>query len=60
MKTDAEIIDELGGPAKVAEMLGFKPESGPQRVNNWKVRGIPADVRLKYLSVFGNPHEQQA
>jgi hypothetical protein len=53
MKTDAQIIDDLGGPAKVADLLGFKPEIGTQRVHNWKVRGIPAKVRLDNFDVFG-------
>jgi len=53
MKTDAQIIDDHGGPAKVAAMLGFKAEIGTQRVQNWKKRGIPAAVRLKYLDLFG-------
>ena len=53
MKTDAQIIDGLGGAAKVAEMLGYDPEIGTQRVHNWKSRGIPAAVRLKHLDVFG-------
>jgi hypothetical protein len=52
MKTDAQIIEGLGGPAKVAELLGFKSEIGTQRVHNWKVRGIPAAVRLKHLDIF--------
>lgn len=53
MKTDAQIIDDLGGPAKVAEILGYKNESGTQRVYNWKARGIPAAVRLNNLRIFG-------
>jgi hypothetical protein len=55
MKTDAQIIDDLGGPAKVAGILKFRPESGTQRVQNWKVRGIPSDIRLKHLDLFGFP-----
>lgn len=55
MKSDAEIIEDLGGPAKVAKLLGYKPESGIQRVNNWKTRGIPATVRLSNLHLFGMP-----
>lgn len=55
MKTDAQIIDDMGGPAKVAELLGFKTDIGTQRVHNWKVRGIPAAIRLKHLDVFGQP-----
>lgn len=54
MKTDAQIIDDLGGAAKVAEMLGFDPEIGTQRVHNWKARGIPAAIKLKHLDIFGH------
>lgn len=62
MKSDADIIDELGGPAKVAELLKFRPESGVQRVQNWKRRGIPSEIRLAHLDLFGFPqsnNEQQ-
>ena len=57
MKTDAQIIDDLGGPVKVAALLGFKADIGTQRVQNWKTRGIPAAVRLQYLDLFGKPAE---
>lgn len=63
MKTDAEIIDELGGPAKVAELLGFRADVGTQRVHNWKTRGIPALVRLNHFELFGKapePHREAA
>lgn len=66
MKTDAQIIEELGGPAKVAEILGYNSEIGAQRVHNWKSRGIPAAVRLKHLDIFGTspgcdcPQQQEA
>ena len=33
------VIDQLGGPAKVARMVGCKPPS----VIEWRKRGIPAD-----------------
>lgn len=55
MKNDAQLIDDLGGPAKVAEMLGFKADTGTQRVHNWKTRGIPAAIRLRFLDIFGAP-----
>lgn len=57
MKTDSQIIDDLGGAAKVAELLGFRSDIGTQRVHNWKARGIPAAVRLKHLDVFGTSAE---
>ena len=60
INSDAELIDSLGGPTIVAEMLGFDPEKGVKRVSNWKVRGIPADVRLANLNLFGLPAQQAA
>ncbi len=51
--TDSELIDTLGGPAKVAELLKFdKKRGGTQRVANWKTRGIPARVKLDFPDVF--------
>lgn len=55
MKTDVQIIDELGGPSAVAKILGFSPKIGTQRVYNWKTRGIPAAVRLENIDIFGLP-----
>lgn len=52
MKTDAEIIKELGGPAKVAEMLGYEKNGGTQRVHNWTVRGIPYRVKVERQDLF--------
>ena len=46
MFTDAELIDHLGGPTKVAKRLGMFP-NGVARVSNWKRRGIPARVLLE-------------
>ena len=42
MCKDKDIINLLGGPSKVAKDFGFSV----QRVCNWGVRGIPADVIL--------------
>lgn len=50
--TDSQLIDDLGGPAKVAELLGYEKHGGTQRVNNWKSRGIPAKVKLDHPDVF--------
>lgn len=51
--TDEEIILALGGPTKVAEMLGLdKTKGGVQRVQNWKKRGIPAQVKLEHPDLF--------
>ncbi|AIL33109.1 hypothetical protein IX83_07160 [Basilea psittacipulmonis DSM 24701] len=52
MKTDKEIIQELGGVKKLVEILGLG-YGGYQRVNNWRTRGIPAAIKLEHLDVFG-------
>ncbi len=50
---DADIIDALGGPAKLAELLGFdKTQGGVQRVHNWRARGIPSKVKLERPDLF--------
>lgn len=54
MKTDGEIIDGLGGPAKVAELLGYDKHNGTQRVHNWITRGIPPKVKLERPDLFLN------
>lgn len=36
MMSDAQIIDELGGPTKVSQRLPV----GRQAISNWKVKGI--------------------
>ena len=51
--TDAELIDHLGGPSKVAELLCYdKSKGGAQRVWNWKARGIPPEVKLERPDLF--------
>lgn len=53
MNTHEQIIDRLGGPAKVAQMLGIAGEKGAvQRVSNWKRRGIPPRILLEHQNVF--------
>lgn len=50
---DKQRIYELGGPAKVAELLGLdKTRGGVQRVHNWTVRGIPAKEKLAHPDLF--------
>ncbi|APR40469.1 hypothetical protein BTO02_33200 [Paraburkholderia sp. SOS3] len=50
---DAKIIDELGGPTKLAERLGYdKASGGVQRIQNWKWRGIPAHVKVEHPEIF--------
>lgn len=54
VQADKEIIENLGGPAKVAELLQYdKRKGGVQRVQNWTTRGIPARVKLDHLAIFG-------
>jgi hypothetical protein len=48
MSHDKELIDKLGGSTKVAGRLGYSV----QRVQNWKIRGVPAKVRLDHPHVF--------
>lgn len=51
---DSALIDTLGGSAEVARRIGLDPTSGgTQRVNNWKMRGIPSAIRLAHLDIFG-------
>lgn len=52
VERDKALIDELGGPAKVAELLGFDKDGGIQRVQNWTTRGIPAAVKVLHPRVF--------
>lgn len=55
---DWQLILELGGPTKVAEMLNLPREGGVQRVQNWKTRGIPAAVKLDHPKLF--PRKRKA
>lgn len=50
---DAQRIADLGGAAKVAELLGFERRlGGVQRVHNWTVRGVPPEIKLSRLDLF--------
>lgn len=55
MDSDKQVIANLGGPAKVAELLGYPKHGGIQRVQNWKTRGIPAKVKLAHPILFPYP-----
>lgn len=56
---DAALIASLGGPTKVAQMLGFDPrQGGVQRVQNWTQRGIPELLKYQRPDVFGQPEPQ--
>lgn len=51
--TDAELIKQLGGSTKVAELLGYgREDGGVQRVQNWITRGIPSKVKLDHPQIF--------
>lgn len=50
--TDAQLIDSHGGPVKLAEKLGWSESKAVQRIHNWKSRGIPAAVKLKFPAIF--------
>lgn len=53
IEADRQTIDRLGGPAKLAELLGYdKTAGGVQRIQNWKKRGIPSDVKLAHPELF--------
>ena len=49
---DSELIEHLGGPTKVAEILRYDKAGGVQRVQNWLVRGIPAQVKVDHPEIF--------
>lgn len=50
--SDKDLIDSLGGAAKVAALLGLEKHGGVQRVHNWKTRGIPASVKISRPDLF--------
>ncbi|MDE1179468.1 hypothetical protein [Paraburkholderia sp.] len=49
---DSQLIEELGGATKLAERLGYQARGGIQRIQNWKTRGIPAEVKLEHPELF--------
>jgi hypothetical protein len=48
---DSALIEQLGGPAQVARLLGFEVH-GTQRVFNWMRRGIPPAIKLERPDLF--------
>jgi hypothetical protein len=46
--SDWDLIQGLGGPSKVASLLGITI----QRVQNWKLRGIPSVMKLNHPHLF--------
>lgn len=57
MTEDQERIRALGGPTKLARLLGYD-RGGPQRVSNWIARGIPASVKVEHPELFMVPIER--
>jgi hypothetical protein len=56
----ARLIDAAGGSARLAELIGLGSEDGArQRVNNWRRRGIPADVILENRELFERLQREQ-
>jgi hypothetical protein len=57
----ARLIDAAGGSSALAELIGLGSEDGArQRVNNWRRRGIPADVILEHQKLFERLQRQPA
>lgn len=52
LDADRALIQALGGPTKVARLLGLSELGSVQRVQNWTVRGIPPAVKLEHPQVF--------
>jgi len=52
IEADKELIQSLGGPTQLARRLGLNQLGSVQRVQNWTVRGIPAEVKLAYPDIF--------
>lgn len=59
IEADRALIAQLGGPSKVAKLLGFKKAGGVQRVQNWKVRGIPPAIKLAHRNIFLRASKQK-
>lgn len=51
---DKDLLQELGGPVRVAKLLGVSP----QAVCNWKVRGIPAHIKVRFPDLFLIPRKE--
>lgn len=56
---DKTLIKTLGGPAKVARLLGYNLRAGGiQRVQNWLTRGIPPAVKIQHQDIFLRSHNE--
>jgi len=53
LHADADLIEQLGGPAALARALGYEGKGAVQRVQNWKYRGIPELVWRRREDLFG-------
>lgn len=51
---DRKLIEAMGGPTKLAEVLGYDKHGGVQRIQNWLSRGIPPKVKLQRPEIFLN------
>jgi hypothetical protein len=58
--SDARLIRQLGGPARICELLGYEKEGGVQRVQNWITRGIPSRVKVERPDLFMQPEQVKA
>jgi len=57
----SRLIAAAGSHKAFAEALRLPPTRGvQQRVNNWKRRGIPAHVQLRYAKELGELAEKAA
>lgn len=53
---DRALLKQLGGPTRVADILGFdKANGGIQRVQNWMTRGIPSEQKVERPDLFMRP-----
>ena len=52
IEKDRKLIEKLGGPAKLARLLGYSEPGGTNRVCNWLTRGIPPRVKIEHQDIF--------
>lgn len=52
IKADRQLIEQLGGPTKLAKQLRLSGTHPVQRVQNWMVRGIPSAVKVQHPALF--------
>lgn len=50
---DKALLDSLGGPGRVCEILGLEKSPGSlSRVCNWMSRGIPSKIKVERPDIF--------